>query len=83
MNSLQSIYTKEIRKKKNSSKLTFPKGLILMNSLGKVPVIQDGDFCLSETNTILRYLANSFEVEDHWYPKDSIKRFRVDMFFDW
>ena len=32
---------------------------------------------------ILRYLARTFPVEDHWYPKDSRSQARVDEFMAW
>jgi len=54
-----------------------------INPFQKVPTILDGDYLLFETNTIMRYLANSRQVADHWYPKDAQKRGLVDLFFDW
>jgi len=54
-----------------------------INPLLKVPAIVDGDFNLFESSTILRYLCNSKEVADHWYPKDPKKRALVDLYFDW
>ena len=37
---------------------------------GAVPCIKDGDFILGESNTIVRYLANSRNIENNFYPKD-------------
>jgi len=54
-----------------------------VNPLGRVPAMSDGDFNLFETNTLLRYICNSRPVEEHWYPKCPVKRFAIDMFFDW
>jgi len=54
-----------------------------INPLQKVPAIREGSFILFESTTILKYLANSKEVDDHWYPKDSKKRGIVDLYLDW
>lgn len=32
---------------------------------------------------ILRYICRTYNVEDHWYPKDSIKQARVDEYLEW
>jgi len=55
-----------------------------INPFGKVPAIveQDG-WVLFESSTILRYLCNTRDIPDHWYPKDPRKRSQVDLFFDW
>ena len=44
---------------------------VKINPRMRVPVIQDGDFVLTESVAILRYLARERGVEDHWYPRDS------------
>jgi len=54
-----------------------------INPLQKVPAIIDGDLTLFESNTIMRYLCNSKQVDEHWYPKDPKKRALVDLYFDW
>lgn len=55
-----------------------------INPFGKVPAIAEEDgFVLYESCTILRYLCNTRDVPDHWYPKDPKKRSQVDMFYDW
>lgn len=46
-----------------------------------VPVLEDGDFRLTESATILRYLADKFDLPE--YPKDPKKRARVDEVMDW
>lgn len=32
---------------------------------------------------ILRYLCRTYNVADHWYPKDSVKQARVDEYLEW
>lgn len=48
---------------------------------GLVPVLEDGDFVLTESNTILRYLADR-EARDDLYPRDPRARARVDECMD-
>ena len=54
-----------------------------INPNGQVPAIKDGDFCLSESHAILRYLAESRGLTENWYPKDLKKRAIVDQYLDW
>ena len=54
-----------------------------MNPLQKVPVLKDGDFTLTESVAMFRYLAREKEVEDHWYPRDSRAQARVDEYLEW
>jgi len=54
-----------------------------INPHKKLPAIKDGDFCLNESHTILRYLAAKYSVNDHWYPQDLKKRALVDNYLDW
>ena len=50
---------------------TRTKEFVKINPRMRVPVIQDGDFVLTESVAIMRYLAREKGVEDHWYPWDS------------
>lgn len=46
-----------------------------------VPVLEDGDFRLSESAAILKYLADKFDLPS--YPKDLQKRARINERMDW
>lgn len=48
-----------------------------------MPAIYDRGFPLSESQACLRYLCNTRNVADHWYPKDLRKRAKVDEYLDW
>jgi len=53
-----------------------------INPVGVVPVIDDGDFRLRESNSIVRYLAEKHGRAD-LYPKDLQTRARVEAWMDW
>ena len=46
-----------------------------------VPVLEDGDFRLTESSAILKYLADKFDSPA--YPKDLQQRARVNEMMDW
>jgi glutathione S-transferase len=46
-----------------------------------VPVLEDGDFRLTESSAILKYLAD--KIESPSYPKDLRQRARVNEMMDW
>jgi glutathione S-transferase len=46
-----------------------------------VPMLEDGDFRLTESSAILKYLASKFDLPS--YPKDLRKRAKVDEMMDW
>ncbi|XP_047106665.1 glutathione S-transferase theta-1-like [Schistocerca piceifrons] len=54
-----------------------------LNPMKKVPMIIDGDFTLTESVGILRYLSRERNVPDHWYPADSKRQARVDEYLEW
>lgn len=47
-----------------------------VNPLGKIPCYTEDGFSLAESGAILRYLAATNEVPDHWYPGRFQKIFR-------
>ena len=53
-----------------------------INPVGVVPVIDDGDFRLRESNSIVRYLAEKHGRAD-LYPKDLKTRATVESWMDW
>lgn len=53
-----------------------------INPVGVVPVIDDGDFRLRESNTIVRYLAGKHGRAD-LYPKDLKARATIESWMDW
>lgn len=54
-----------------------------VNPNAKVPAISDGKVNMFESHTILRYLHETRNLPDHWYPKDARKRAKVDEYLDW
>ena len=44
---------------------------LAMNPFAQVPVIQDGDFTLADSNAILVYLANKYD-SGRWLPRDPL-----------
>jgi glutathione S-transferase len=46
------------------------------NPLGQVPVIEDGDVCLYDSNAILTYLAKRYD-DGYWLPTDPVSAARI------
>lgn len=57
-------------------------GFMALNPNAMVPVIQDDDFTLWESNSIIRYLASRYSDTD-LYPIEARARARVDQWIDW
>lgn len=53
-----------------------------LNPNGLVPVLQHGDFCLWESNVIVRYLVQTFAQAGLW-PDDLRQRFETEQWMDW
>lgn len=53
-----------------------------LNPLGNVPVLVDQGQAIRESNTIVRYLADTQEP-DKWIPRDPLARTRVNEWMDW
>ena len=52
-----------------------------VNPSQMVPVLEDGDFRLTESSTILKYLAD--KIRSPAYPSDAKKRAKVNEMMDW
>ena len=50
------------------------------NIFGQVPVIEDGDITLSDSNAILVYLASQYDTERNWYPENPVSGAEVQRF---
>uniref|UniRef100_A0A069DR68 Putative glutathione s-transferase theta-1 n=1 Tax=Panstrongylus megistus TaxID=65343 RepID=A0A069DR68_9HEMI len=61
----------------------FQQDYLKINPFKKVPVIDDNGFILIESVAIFRYLCRERTVPDHWYPKNSQLRARVDEYLEW
>lgn len=63
-------------------KTTNTPEFLALNPCAMVPVIQDGDFTLWESNTIIRYLVARYGGTQ-LYPTEPKARARVDQWIDW
>lgn len=52
------------------------------NPNGKIPVLEDGEFILWESNSIVRYLAETHGAAP-WYPDDIQTRAEANQWMDW
>ena len=43
-----------------------------LNPLGQIPVLQDGELILSDSNAILVYLARRYAPGSHWLPDEAV-----------
>jgi len=53
-----------------------------INPWGQMPSMTDGDFCLAESNAILRYLANTYAPECYG-GSNILKKGEIDWALDW
>lgn len=52
---------------------------LALNRFGQVPVIEDGDVVLADSNAILVYLATRYDGSGTWLPRDPIGAARVQV----
>ncbi|MEH6583573.1 MAG: glutathione S-transferase [Halioglobus sp.] len=50
------------------------------NRFGQVPVLEDGEATLSDSNAILTYLASKYDPERQWLPEDLVAATEVQRF---
>ncbi len=53
---------------------------LAMNRFGQVPVLEDGDIIVSDSNAILVYLATRYDVSNSWLPNDAESAAAVQRF---
>ena len=53
-----------------------PEGLA-RNAFGQLPVIEDGDLTLADSNAILVYLCRKYDPSGRWYPDDPATAGRI------
>ena len=53
---------------------------LALNRFGQVPVLEDGDTIVSDSNAILVYLANKYDVSNSWLPADPATAAAVQRF---
>jgi glutathione S-transferase len=54
---------------------------LAMNPFGQVPVLEDGDVVLSDSNAILVYLAMRYDTSGRWLPRDPVVAARIQRWF--
>ncbi|WP_434772166.1 glutathione S-transferase [Pseudomonas entomophila] len=54
-----------------------------LNPNGRVPMLEDGDLVLWESNAIVRYLCAEYGREQGWYLEDPRQRAQADKWMDW
>ena len=55
---------------------------LALNPLGQIPVLQDGDLVLADSNAILVYLARRYAPDADWLPREPVAAARVLAFMD-
>jgi glutathione S-transferase len=54
-----------------------PEFIARNNPFGQVPVIEDGDVAIADSNAILVYLATRYDPDGRWLPRDAVGAARV------
>jgi glutathione S-transferase len=54
-----------------------PEFMAKNNPFGEVPVIEDGDIAMADSNAILVYLAMRYDPDGRWLPRDAVGAARV------
>ena len=54
-----------------------------LNPNGRIPTLEDGDYVLWDSNSILRYLAMQYDPSGTLYPPEPRARAAIDRWLDW
>jgi glutathione S-transferase len=54
-----------------------PEFIARNNPFGQVPVMEDGDVAIADSNAILVYLATRYDPDGRWLPRDAVGAARV------
>lgn len=52
-----------------------------LNPFGQVPVLEDGDTVLADSNAILVYLASRYDASGRWWPREALACAQVQRWF--
>jgi len=52
-----------------------------LNPLGQIPVLQDGDLTLADSNAIMVYLVKRYAPDSDWLPNDPVTAAQVQRWF--
>ncbi|MGY8604428.1 glutathione S-transferase family protein [Gluconobacter cerinus] len=55
--------------------------VLKLNPLGQIPILEDGDIILTDSNAILVYLAKTYAPDSSWLPEDALGAARVQKWF--
>ncbi|MBS1036220.1 MULTISPECIES: glutathione S-transferase family protein [Gluconobacter] len=55
--------------------------VLKLNPLGQIPILEDGDIILTDSNAILVYLAKTYASDSSWLPEDALGTARVQKWF--
>src|ERR687897_30659 len=53
------------------------EAFLKLNPLGQIPVLEDGDLVLCDSNAILVYLAKRYASESNWLPDEPVAAAQV------
>ncbi|MBD3845581.1 glutathione S-transferase [Bosea sp. OAE752] len=53
------------------------EAFLQLNPLGQIPVLQDGDLALADSNAIMVYLARRYDPQGPWLPLDPLQAAQV------
>ncbi|BFZ04738.1 hypothetical protein BsWGS_07777 [Bradybaena similaris] len=55
-----------------------------INHFGLIPAIDDDGFRLTESIAILKYIIRKYDLPDHWFPQNNLKKqARVEEYLHW